>query len=322
MLLSLCNVCNFIALIPPGNIQADAGRSTLRAINESKPLTHYMICESNRIRVKPGSIKNDGETISFSILEQVNEFDWDDHWVQMPANFYGLSFSVEVKGPMVSLVFENGRVEQFHNTFLLLQFLVEHLGPVRELDELLKLTVKYIGQTEISEKYIRFDGHEKLNSVLNDIVHSRPHREAWVKLLSFQPPFITMLSVPEIDSPYRRDWLPGGGLIEGLPEKSWKTVVEGALIKYFSPEFNVHYKENFPSNRHTSYQYLYGKSIRSVVVELHEEYMAFVTGSDTRPYTKIKIIEYALAASDTGPYLHNNDIQDLDDAVWRTTDEG
>ncbi|WP_124645694.1 hypothetical protein [Burkholderia ubonensis] len=322
MLLSLCNVCNFIALMPPGNIQTDAGRSTLREINESKPLTHYMICESNRIRVKPGSIKNEGGVVSFSLLEQVNEFDWDDHWVQMPDRFYGLSFSVEVDGPMVSLVFENGRVEQFHNTFLLLQFLVKHLGPVRELDELLRLTVKYIGQTEISEKYIRFDGHEKLNSVLNDIIYSRPHREVWVKLLSFQSPFITMLSVPEIDSPYRRDWLPGGGLLEGLPEKSWRTVVEGALIKYFSPEFNVHYKENFPSERHTTYQYLYGKSIRSVVVELHEEYMAFVTGSDTRPYTKIKIIEYALAAGDTGPYLHNNDIQDLDDAIWRTTDEG
>ncbi|KVZ44402.1 hypothetical protein [Burkholderia ubonensis] len=322
MLLSLCNVCNFITLIPPGNIQTDAGRSTLRKINESKPLTHYMICESNRLRIKPDSIKVEGESISFTLLEQVNEFDWHDHWIQIPVSLYGHRFSVKTDGPIVSLVFENGPIEQFHNTFLLLQFLTQHLGPARELNELLRLTVKYIGQTEITEKYIRFDGHEKVSSVSSDIIHSRPHREVWVKLLSFQPPFVTMLSTPEIDSPYRRDWLPGGGLLEELPEKSWKTAVEGALIKYFSPEFNVHYKENFPSERHTSYQYLYDKSIRSIVVELHEEYMAFVTGSDTRPYTKIKFIEYALSANDTGPYLHNNDVQDLDEAAWRSTDEG
>jgi len=316
MLLSLCNVCNFITLIPPENIQSDTGRSTLRKVNESKPLTHYMICESNRLRIKPDSIKDEGESVSFALLEQVNEFDWHDHWVQIPANLYGYRFLVKNDGPIVSLVFENGRIEQFHNAFLFLQFLAQNLGPARELNELLRLTVKYIGQTEITEKYIRFDGHEKIGSVSNEIIHSRPHREIWVKMLSFQPPFITMISTPEIDSPYRKDWLPGGGLLEGLPEKSWKTAVEGALIKYFSPEFNVHYKENFPSDRHISYQYLYDKSIRSIAVELHEEYMAFVTGSDTRPYTKIKMIEYALSKNDKGLYLNNNDVQDLDDAIW------
>lgn len=316
MLLSLRTVCDFITLTTPGNIQTDAGRSELRTINESKPLTHYMICESNRLRVKPDSIESKNGRISFVLLEQVNEFEWLDHWVQIPAVLDGCSFSMQADGPTVSLVSEGGQVEQFHNAFLLLQYLAHYLGPARELNELLKLTIKYIGQTEITDKYVRFDGHEKINSVSNDIIHLRPHGEIWVKLLSFQSPFLTMLSVPEVDSPYRTDWLPGGGLLEGLTRKAWKTVVEGTLIKYFAPEFNVHYKENFPSDTHTTYQYLYEKSVRSIAVELHEEYMAYVTGSDTRPYTKIKMIEYALSKDDKGLYLNNNDVQDLDDAFW------
>jgi hypothetical protein len=317
MLLSLCNVCDFITLVTPRNIERQEGREKILQANSFSPLTHYMICESDRLRLKEGSfVKNDGR-IAFVLLQQRTEFDWESHEVEIPSNINGVEFDISLVGPIVKMTSQSGAIEWFDNTFLFLEILASVIGASETLSEVLRLTVKYVGQTEISNDYIRFDGHEKLNSISNDIIAVRPHREVWVKMLSFQRPFFTMMSIPEIDSPYREDWLPGGGLLENLPHDEWKTIVEGALIKYFQPELNKHYKRNFPSDRHTSYKYFYDRDFRSVVVELHEEFRSYVTGNETAPYTKIKMIEFALSSDDKGTFLHDNSKQDLDDIIIR-----
>lgn len=315
MLLSLCNVCNFITLITPRNIEREAGREKILQTNSIRPLTHYMICESDRLRIKDGSfVKKDGK-IAFVLLQQTSEFDWETHEVEIPSKINGHDVDISLDGPIINLTNQHGAIEWFDNTFLFLEILASIIGASESLSELLRLTVKYVGQTEISGNYLRFDGHEKLNSISNDIIAVRPHREVWVKMLSFQRPFFTMMSIPGIDSPYREDWLPGGGLLEDIPHEEWKTIVEGTLIKYFQPELNKHYKHNFPSERHTSYKYFYERDFRSVVVELHEEYRTYTTGNESVPYTKIKMIEFALSSDDNGPFLHNNEKQDLDDII-------
>ena len=274
-----------------------------------------MICESDRLRIEEGSITKKKDSIAFNLLQQRTEFDWESHEVEIPSNINGHDCNILLDGPVVKMTNQHGAVEWFDNTFLFLDFLASCIGAPDALSEVLKLTVKYIGQTEISNNYIRFKGHEKLNSISNDIISIRPHREVWVKILSFQPPFFKMMTIPGIDSPYRDDWYPGGGLLENLPRQEWKTIVEGALIKYFEPELNKHYKHNFPSDRHSTYSYFYDRDFRSVVVELHEEYRHYVTGNETAPYTKIKMIEFALSSDDSGAFLHDNSVQDLDELI-------
>lgn len=318
MLLSLCNVCNFVSLITPRNIEQAKSREIILQANNSHPFTHYMICESDRLRIKEGSfIKKDGR-ISFLVLQQKTEFDWESYEVSVPSKINGVDFDISLDGPIVKMTSQHGAIEWFDNTFLFLEILASSIGASESLSEVLQLTVKYVGQTEISSDYIRFDGHEKLNSISNDIIALRPHREVWVKMLSFQRPFFKIMTIPEIDSNYRNDWLPGGGLLENLPHNEWKTIVEGALIKYFQPELNKHYKHSFPSDRHSSYKYFYDQSFRSVVVELQEEFRSYVTGNETAPYTKIKMIEFALSADDKGAFLHDNAKQNLDNLVIRS----
>lgn len=315
MLLSLINICNYVALITPRSLEQPEGRKLVMEMNNRHQLTHYMICESDRLRIDEQSICKENGKISFSVLQQTTEYHWERHEITTPTMLDGLEFDLIVEGPKVILKNERGQIEWFDNTFIFLGWFAAAWGEVHSINSLLELTVKYIGQTEISDDYIRFDGHEKLNSVSNDVIALRPHREVWVKMLAFPSPYFRAMVIPGIESPYRTDWLPGGGLVENVPYKEWKTIVEGALIKYFNPEWNKHYKNSFPSESHTSYRFFYDRDIRSVIVELHEEFNAYVTGSESVPYTKIRVIEFALSLDGNTPFLHDNSQQDLDDLL-------
>lgn len=312
MLLTIGTICDYILLSTPRNLERREGRERLIEENKGHPFSHYMICESDRLRIDPESIVHDHEKISFTLKQQISEFKWQDHQIEMPAVLSGTAIHMSVEGPNISITAPGHDALTFDSTFLFLEMLASGIGASDSIAEVLKLTVMYVGQTEITDSYIRFDGHEKLNSVYGDVVAVRPHREVWVKLLSFQNPFTTMLSVPEIESSFRKDWLPGGGLLENLPADQMTNAIEGVLIKYFQPELNVQLKKNFPSDRHTSYKYFYENNIRSIFVELHEEFRSYVTGNKTTPYTRVTMIEFALSSDDKGPYLHDNSRQYVD----------
>jgi hypothetical protein len=317
MLLTICNVCDFILLSTPRNLESSEGRKQLIETNSSRPLTHYLICESDRLRVAADSVNNSDLTIAFKVKQQISEFEWAEHDVEMPSEIEGRKHKIRVDGPVIFLIASDDQETWFANTFLFLEFLGSTLGTSDAIAELLKLTVMYVGQTEITDAYVRFDGHEKLNKVFSEVVDLRSNREVWIKLLSFQPPITNAISLPQIESPYRSDWLPGGGLFENLPADQLKNAIEGVLIKYFQPILNIQLKKNFPSDRHTSYRYFYQHNIRSLVVELHEEFNSYVTGNSTVPYTKIKLIEFALSADGAGIFLHDNATQDLDELVLK-----
>jgi hypothetical protein len=312
MLITICNLCNYILLATPGSLENKEVREKIIFENENHPLTHYMLCESDRLRVPADTIVNTDQTIAFKVKQQVSEFDWISHDFFMPSEIDNEKYKMRVDGPVIYLVNSDGCEARFENTFLFLDVFTSKLGTLDSLAEILKLTVMYVGKTEITSKYIRFDGHEKLNSVFSEVVEKRPNREVWIKMLSFHRPFTNMLLVPEIDSPFRHDWLSGGGLLKNLPEEQLKSAIEGVLIKYFQPPLNKQLKKNFPSDRHASYSYFYEHTVRSIVVELHEEWRSYVTGSNVTPYNKIKLIEYALCADDIGIFLHDNATQDLD----------
>jgi hypothetical protein len=312
MLITICNLSNFVFLTTPKKLENPQVRQKLIEVNREHPLTHYMICESDRLRVLPGSIVNDELVIYFTVMRQVSEFSWEDHHLAISSEICGNRCELFIKNSSICIACADGSVEVFDNVFVLLDWLGSGTSATDSLVDLLRLTVMYVGQTEINEKYMRFDGHEKLNVALSDVVEKRPHREVWVKLLYFQKPFLKALSLPEIESPFRADAFPKGGLVENIPVGQLKNAIEGVLIKYFQPPLNVQLKNNFPSDRHTSYKYFYELNIRSIIVELRGEWRSYVTGNDVAPYTKIKLIEYALLADDVGTFIHDNRRQDFE----------
>ena len=310
MLVSIGNVCNFTCHSTPSNLEDPI----ILEINKKHRFTHYFVCQTNRLRIKPETIKVSEEHIEFIICEQVNEFDWEENEFVMSRIVNGIKCNLKVEGKSITLYDSSGREEYFDNVFLFLNMVGSDSGWHQKVEKFLRLEVKYIGKTELTEKYIRFKGHEKIDKVKNEIIENRPNKEIIVKLLSFQKPFVNAMMIPEIQSDdSRSDWHPGGGLIENMPFEDWKSSVEGALIKYFQPEFNVHYKDNYPSNRHKSYRYFYDNNVRSIIVEVYEDYMAHITGNESVPYKRIRVIQYALNSDDSGIHLtdNNNQIPDM-----------
>lgn len=309
MQVSVGNVCNFVLLASPNNLLSQE----VIDINETNPFTHYLVCETNRLRIKPELIQHNENEITFSVFMQLNEFDWKKYDFTMPRVRDGIELYLKTEGNFVELNNSNGASHKFSNTFLFLERIANFTDNKDTINALLQLDVQYIGKTEISKTYLRFKGHEKISKVANEIIDNKPHKEILVKLLSFQKPFTQMMVAPEF--PFvnvRDDWMPGGGLLENMPHDHWVASVEGALIKYFQPKYNIHFKDNYPSERHSSYGYFYENNVRTVFIELHEEYMSYKTGNSKVPYTKVRMIQYALRSDDEGAYLHDNNDQNFD----------
>jgi len=313
MLVSFNTVLDFICLAEPNKLK----RKEIVEVNKTKPFTHYQVCEYNRLRIKPNSVINTEEHIRFIVSKQLNEFDWEEHEMFMQASHQGITASMEIRGKSVVIHNSNGGEEGFETVFMFLEMVGSQMMWHKRVEHLLELKVMYIGQTEITGgSYLRFDGHEKISKVANDIISNRPEKEVIVKLMSFQKPSAMAMMHPDIESDDSRDdWMPGGGLLENTPKDDWKTVIEGTLINYFYPEFNVHYRDNFPSDKHTKYTYFYENNVRSVCVELHEEYRAYITGSDKVVPKRVRLIEYALRKNDTGVMLTDNENQ-MSDAFY------
>ncbi|MBV6783234.1 hypothetical protein KWH04_21965 [Xanthomonas campestris pv. trichodesmae] len=315
MLITLVNICNFTMLLSAHQATNKDGKAVLLTVNKESPLTHYMVCTANRLKIDEQSITNGDNQITFQLREQISDDTWETHEISLPAVMNGAKASLSLDRVNVVLSAESKPNLVFDNAFSFMATMAEIIGAPDAISDFLKLKCLYVGQTELRTDYIRLQGHEKVQQALAEAVHYEPHREVFVKLLSFQDPFCNALSIPEVASELRVDWLPGGELLNNLPKAQLANLIEGALINYFKPILNVKLKHNFPSSRHSSYGYFYEREVRSVVVELHEEYRAYVTCSEIAPPRKIFFIEYKLNKDASGAFIQNNSIQDLDRIV-------
>lgn len=309
MLVSLCYVSKYVFLATTDAVETDKVQKLLRRTNNEHPLSHYMICESDRLRIDERSILNLVDSISFTVKQQVSIDSWKDHTLSFPAMICGRNSVLRVEGPTVWIHSDDGRSVHFPNVATFIQMLAQakFIIPTAELEDLIRLHVVYVGRTTISQRRLRLRGHEKIQASLSEIVAHRPHRELWIKLMAFQPPFIIAAAVPEINSKWRDDWMPGKGLLEKLPVQQAVSVIEGALIRYFEPKMNIQFKNLFPSRAHKSYKYLYQKSIRSIRIELHEEWMIYSTGSDKVAFKKRHSMAYSIAKDKSEYRLSESD---------------
>lgn len=315
MLVTYGNVCSYTMLLSAHQASSVIGKSALLQANQEQPLTHYMICTCNRLKIDSSSIQSGADHISFSLKEQTGDESWQSYEFSMPAIIDGEKASLGVNGATVVLSGESGSNLSFDNAFVFMASIVDLLDPPVDLSKFLRLKCVYVGQTEPRQDYIRLHGHEKVQQALAEIVHHEPHKEAFIKLLGFQPAFCNAFFIAGITNELRTDWIPNGGLLENVPPEQRSNIIEGALINYFKPHLNVKLKHNFPCSTHTSYSYFYERDFRSVIVELHEDYRPYVTYSDEAPPRKIFFIEYKISADDNGAFIHDNSVQDLDHRV-------
>lgn len=317
MLLTMGFLSNYRGLITANDINNKEYVETILEANKSFNLTHYMICTINRLRIDPKSIRNEPDSIFFTIMEQVDDFNWKEHTVRIPSNLGGYHTIMLVDGSEITLhVLQIDHKEIFANVLMFFEWiklnkLFEFTGE-KKMTDFLKFNIEYIGQTELTNNHIRFHQHKQISTILGDANAKRAHKEVWIILYSFQPPIVQSLATPKHIGEFRFDGL-NGSLVKKLPKNEHKNLIEAVMIHYFQPRLNIHYKDNFPSDKHISYKYFYKQNISSVFVELHGNYCSYVIGSEKVGYkTNSYLMSYALSEEIDGVYILDNNEQNID----------
>lgn len=303
---------NFYALTSsPYELNNKKHRERILKASEEHDFSHYFVCEYNRLIIKKDSIKWNPHAISFIFMKQISTTEWEEFPFAIKNNFYGTPVSMNIEDNNIILTsLINGNSEVFFNVYTFIEF----LNSLSDLEEYFKnilqykLTVRYIGQTKLTDDYFRFKNHEKISEISNYILEYKPQMQVLVIFYNFkmQQSIISDL-----------DFLEKNEKINSIPKDVKKNIVEAALIKYFKPSLNDKFTNSFPSNKHTSYDYFYKNGLANITIEFRNEYRAYILGNETIPYSKSKMINFELIKNDSEYNLFNKleHTDDLDSFV-------
>lgn len=158
----------------------------------------------------------------------------------------------------------------------------------------LDFEILYIGQSIRNSNKPVIDRlkkrHKTLKKILDSTNYNNPNKEIYFVLCSF-----VMDGTIKIKGDFNaekgerqrlNDFMTGG---LKLTPKQETTLTEAALIKYFEPLYNVHYKNSFPNRQNKSYNECYKLDLNAVSVELNTELYFF---SEKIKTNKFHIMSY------------------------------
>jgi hypothetical protein len=177
--------------------------------------------------------------------------------------------------------------------------LAQSLGP--QFQKYLACEVLYVGQAfgENGSRTApdRLESHSTLQEIYSDACSRAPDKEIWFCLWNFDPWLLVSFdgrqqeygTSTEVDSEHIDTVLN-----TDITEEQRINFTEAALIRYFQPEYNVIYKDSFPSPKHTDYSECYNLDVNSVAVELNTEESKVILWSEAVSPRWIHFIQYAL----------------------------
>lgn len=208
-----------------------------------------------------------------------------EKWLRAPFKFDGriagaLPWRTECSYPYHELTIWNAENEIVFrgNPALLMQMSTSML--VNPDDERhIDLEVLYIGQAygdEGSRNAVdRLKSHSTLQQVYFESSKLNPDSEIWLVLFHLEDPGLlitidgtdtdTATSDAE-DTEHMRQ-----ALNDSVAEQVLVNFAEAALIKYFQPEYNAHFKDVFPSPAHKTYAQCYDIDANSLILEIQTE---------------------------------------------------
>lgn len=153
------------------------------------------------------------------------------------------------------------------------------------LSKLLDLDVLYVGKSDnpggvASE---RLPAHSTLQQILADHFDHAPAYELWVLPLVVSGPETISAVVPS-DGDDSQEAIDRhvDAMLAQFEESSVVALAEAALIRYFAPEYNTHYKTTFPQKSHKSYAEVSVLDYNSLGFTLEtEELVNVAVGSDS-----------------------------------------
>ena len=139
-----------------------------------------------------------------------------------------------------------------------------------ELRRELSLEVLYVGQAYGSngERTApdRLRSHSTLQAIYSRVISRSPDQEIWLSLWSFDTKLLLSMDgrwsqyqtpLEEDDAHLDQVW------DTPLNEQQKINLTEAAIIYYFQPEFNVQFKNEFPSPVHSTYAQCYSCDLRN-----------------------------------------------------------
>jgi|GEM_PF-520232 len=245
--------------------------------DDENPCNIYFILRRPKVTIDPESIKIRGKKAKFSLLIHSRE------------RIAEIKMGCEFKKATSKIVCHT---EYPYNLFLFRDedkplmlarpgTLIDSPTVTQNIDpEELDFEILYIGQsygaTGKRTAIDRLASHETLQKIYAHALTHSPEYDIWVMLTSFSQQSVLLSAGKGIVNVKKNDRHTDDIKVKGffknqginLTERQRINLTEAALIKYFEPEYNLNFKENFPSVNHKSYTDCYKLDIRAINIEI------------------------------------------------------
>lgn len=241
---------------------------------KESPCHIYMVCRRPRLMFDPDSFSVCQETITGRFLLQ-------DGLTLTPhpftaANHLGTTeLRIECPYPHTAITMFSPSGKRLHHSKAAL--LARYIGS-KELRDQLALEVLYIGQAYGTDGQRtapdRLKAHSTLQAIYSEAISRSPDKEVWLTLWNFEPQLLTFVDgwTKQFLTTFEEDDAHIHQVIATpVSEQQRINFTEAALINYFKPEYNITFKNIFPSPAHATYSECYELDINSVVVEVNTE---------------------------------------------------
>lgn len=170
---------------------------------------------------------------------------------------------------------------------------------------LFNLEVLYVGQAfgKDGERCSpqRLGNHSTLQAIYLDAMQKAPDQEVWIVLCHFDANLVQVTDprAHRVERSDEEEHQHIRNIVSKVPVKEELEVnfTEAGLIRYFQPQYNVHFKDLFPSPTHASYRECYDLDINSVSVEIGSDNLLCQLWSPTAPPQWTHIAKYPLYSS-------------------------
>ncbi len=257
----------------------------------------YMICKRPRFIIKPNNVNIQDDFINIELLIQIKET-FKQINLQVQNDFQGkkakhfiANFPYNISTFLDS---ENNQLLSVKNSILATLVSSENIAEAN-------LEILYVGQafgvngerTAID----RLSSHSTLQKIYSEALNLYPDSEIWLMLCSFSPAMITAFDGRTQDyqmSDEEDDKHINNILSNPISMQQKINFTEAALIKYFKPQFNDKFKNQFPSSKHKSYSECYEIDLNSIFVEVGSDNLNCMIYSNSVLPKWTHYIKYAL----------------------------
>jgi hypothetical protein len=278
------NICSSGWLMMPANqLGADAKMS----IEHQKTLKNchiYLITKTPSLRFAPESFKYEDGTMSGHITYRVKG---ELRKIPFHERFPLLDGAIELR----LSEYPHREVQTFDADGNEVKFFPASRFQLHLDDnELRHLEILYIGQAYgngAKSAFDRLQAHSTLQKILAEIQYHSPDDEASILMFEYEPYRVISQFNGRIKADERERQIDEKRL-EHIYKKLLTPyqqicLTEAALIRYFQPQYNKDFKNNFPSKKHKTLKACYDLDFSALIVEINTEELGFSLFSDIAP---------------------------------------